>query len=69
MDRENVIKGLEHCKEGNLCYGCPYDIDSSKCIFQLHDDVLALIKEQDERIKELELEKGWDESPDMMGKW
>jgi len=32
-------------------------------------DALALLKKQDERIKELELEKGWDESPDMMGKW
>ena len=32
-------------------------------------DILALLKEQDERIKELELEKGWGESPDMMGKW
>ena len=29
----------------------------------------VLLKEQDERIKEFELEKGWDESPDMMGKW
>lgn len=32
-------------------------------------DALAMLKEQDKRIKELELEKGWDESPDMMGKW
>ena len=30
---------------------------------------VTMLKEQDERIKELELEKGWDESPDMMGKW
>ena len=53
-DREKVIKGLEHCIESNSCYGCPYDIDSSKCIFQFHADVLALMKEQQERIETLE---------------
>ncbi len=46
-DREKVIKGLEHCIESNSCNGCPYDNNSSKCIFQLHDDVLALLKEQE----------------------
>ena len=51
MDRENVIKGLEHCKENNTCDGCPYDIGSSKCIFQSHDDVIALLKEQPEIIR------------------
>ena len=35
----------------------------------MRDRIIELLKEQDERIKELELEKGWDESPDMMGKW
>ena len=32
-------------------------------------EILKLLKEQEERIKEFELEKRWDESPDMMGKW
>ena len=32
-------------------------------------ETLNLLKEQETRIKKFELEKGWDESPDMMGKW
>ena len=28
-----------------------------------------LLKEQEARIKKFELERSWDESPDMMGKW
>jgi len=47
MDREKVIKGLENCKEGGSCDGCQYDINSSKCIFLLHADALALLKEHD----------------------
>ena len=46
-DREKVIKGLEQCKEGSSCDGCQYDINSSKCIFLLHADALALLKEQE----------------------
>ena len=50
------------------------DTDSYKCekaqeYSDVAIDALAMLKEQDERIKELELEKGWDESPDRMGKW
>lgn len=77
MDRKKVIKGLEHCtsfddgrdKFGGVgkCGGCPYY--GHDCADRMKKDALALLKEQDERIKELELEKGWDESPDMMGKW
>ena len=54
MDREKVIKGLEQCKEGGSCDGCEYDIQSSKCIFMLHADALALLKEQEAMIKDLE---------------
>lgn len=50
-DREKVIKGLERCKEGGSCDGCQYDIQSSKCIFLLHADSLALLKEQEAIIK------------------
>lgn len=32
-------------------------------------DILALLKEQEERIKKFELERSWDEHPDTMGKW
>ena len=48
---EKVIKGLEHCIEGGSCEGCPYFIKySSRCIFSLHADVLAMLKEQQEEI-------------------
>ena len=53
MDSEKVIKGLEQCKEGGSCDGCKYDIQSSKCIFLLHADVLALLKEQETEIRQL----------------
>ena len=46
-DIENVLKGLEQCKAGGSCDGCQYDINSSKCIFLLHADALALLKEQE----------------------
>lgn len=46
-DREKVIKGLDRCKEGGSCDGCQYDIHSSKCIFLLHADAIALLKEQE----------------------
>ena len=73
-DREKVIKALECCLTlDSPCGDCPYysyeDIQELDCERNLRHDALALLKEQDERIKELELEKGWDESPDMMGKW
>ena len=46
-DREKVIKGLENCKEGGSCDGCQYNFQSSRCIFRLHEDALALLKEQE----------------------
>ena len=46
---EKVIKGLENCKEGGSCDGCQYDINFSKCIFLLHADALALLKEQQQK--------------------
>jgi len=73
IDREKVIKGLECCcaSKANRCESnsCPYWKSEICCIDEMLSDALALLKKQDERIKELELEKGWDESPDMMGKW
>ena len=57
-DRKKIISEFERwCDE--MEDECP--------VICLH--ALALLKEQGERIKELELEKGWDESHDMMGKW
>ena len=80
MVREKVIKGLEHCKIGD-CVGCPYDQTREEslhgkhnkwelvCNEKLTEDILSLLKEQEERIKKFELERSWDESPDTMGKW
>lgn len=73
MDREKVINGLRSIKtylasqaiETTDDFAREGFIESQRDI----DDAIAMLKEQDERIKELELEKGWDESPDMMGKW
>ena len=38
-------------------------------IMEYIDDAISLMEEQEARIKKFELEKSWDESPDMMGKW
>lgn len=53
-NREKVIKGLENCKAGGSCDNCGYDIQSSKCIFLLHADALALIDTQYKLIRELQ---------------
>ena len=66
-DIENVIKGLEKLRK-DLGYGLP---DRSNVIMEYLNsltDAIALLKKQEERIRKFELEKGWDESPDMMGK-
>ena len=63
IDREKVIKGLEHCMimcEGvphNPCHGCEY-LGSYDCADRLKADALALLKEQ-----ETEWEHLWD-APD-----
>lgn len=61
-DRETIIKGCENWVNNHE--GENYLLTYSSVV-----ELLALLKEQEERIKELELEKGWGESPDMMGKW
>lgn len=54
---EKVIKGLEHCAFGvsDTCYenDCPY-YQSNDCTVELKDDILALLKEYEERIKVLQ---------------
>lgn len=66
MEREKVIKD-------NAIRGLQSAIEISGELVHLRKEhakaILALLNEQDKRIKELELEKGWDENPDMMGKW
>lgn len=45
---ERVIKALEQCREGkDSCHGCPYDVQSAKCLFRLHSAALELLKEQE----------------------
>lgn len=54
-DREKVIKALEVCVNNGFtsCEGCPYDYpDRVGC--QAIDDALALLKEQQQQIWELQ---------------
>lgn len=55
IDREKVIKGLEHCSEDG-CKECPYEQDCTMAdgFSELASDALALLKEQEKRINELE---------------
>jgi regulator of replication initiation timing len=54
LNREQIIKVLEHCSNWTAetgCKGCPYD---ENCIDKdVMKDALALITTQDQRIKEL----------------
>lgn len=52
MDREKVIKGLECCKNGEVCLSdCPYfkefPMIDGRCITALQADALAMLKEQE----------------------
>lgn len=49
MDREKVIKCLELCRTlTDSCEGCPYENvpPVKNCMLTMHDDALALLKEQ-----------------------
>ena len=66
---KKVIKGLEICTTRPCyCTDCPYKKECCLDSQNVMEDAVILLKEQDKRIKELELEKGQDESPNMMGK-
>ena len=61
MDREKVIKAIECCVVNNTrCFDdkdklCPYfSTKVYMCEIELLKDALALLKEQEERIKKLE---------------
>ena len=62
MNREKVIKGLEICRHRVIsqenCKECPYIYDGrakqSNCEGVLHWDALALLKEQEEKLKFLD---------------
>ena len=64
MDREKVLTWLEICVENNDCSGCcPYSEngfgESGQCRESLMADAYALLKEQDETIKELQNAYGY----------
>ena len=57
MDREKVVKGLEcHRIDNNHrinCADCPYYVDDDnhiRCVNDLHDDAIALLKKQKARL-------------------
>ena len=67
---EKVCKGLEtHMKPNSRCVGCPYPNDGI-CGDQLYKDSLYLIRQQQERIAELEAAQTakWEE-PVAEGIW
>ena len=62
MDREKIIKGLEcHRIDNNHrinCADCPYYVDDDnhiRCVNDLHDDAINLLKEQEDKIRQLRL--------------
>ena len=72
VDGEKVRKGYECCymdKSPKHCEGCPYNMDNEGCghdTFALERDALALIRQQQERIKELEAGQKWISVKDRM---
>lgn len=65
---ETVVNDLNVAK---LMLCNPQMLTPEMCvrIGQAINSVIALLKEQEERIKQFELERSWDEKPDTMGKW
>ena len=57
-DREKVIKGLMVCVDripGKYsCDECPYEIDGNDCEINIAKDAIALLKEQEKRIEDLQ---------------
>lgn len=62
IDREKVIKGLEHCVVGMGCFGCPYHVGgslSSRCVDNIMRDALGMIKKLEPHLIGLsEIEEG-----------
>jgi hypothetical protein len=62
LNRDTIIKALECCNVINGCKDCPYShkgkpTDNGECSEKVSLDVLALIKSQEQKIKELTEEK------------
>lgn len=73
IDLKQTIYDLERCtcNVPDTCRDCSKygSKPAPECMENLMMDALKLLKAQEERIKKFELEKSWDENPDMMGKW
>ena len=57
IDREKVIKALEYCKDNqhvNACNKCDYGGRTGMFCIRMIDDAIALLKEQEEKIKRYE---------------
>ena len=60
MEKEQIIKALEWCSELRLCVDCPmrtegyFSHSGNACRKSLMENALALIKQQDEQIFQLE---------------
>lgn len=68
-DVENVIKAWDCCNPYNRkCKECPYEKDCYHDGISRHmvADAIALLKEQQAKIKKYELDKSWEDSPDRM---
>lgn len=53
LERKKLKEGLEQCEKEATCSGCPY-FSKIGCKKHLYQDALALIKEQEQKIFELE---------------
>ena len=53
---EKVIAGLESCRPGRNCDGCPYHelFMKGRCNKQMEEDALVLLKEQEKKIVSLQ---------------
>ena len=57
MDREKIIKGLECCKNKTMMWQhdqCPYHGFGEDCESNLHADALALLKEKEDDLEEMQ---------------
>jgi hypothetical protein len=67
-DRDSVTNDLNIAKS-ILCNQQMLTPEMYVRIGQSVTNAIDLLKEQEERIKQFELERSWDEKPDTMGKW
>ena len=67
MDRDQIVKALECCIEGEDCEVCPL-FNERCCPVILNENALALIKSQEQRIRELTAKVAkWEEECDLRG--